>query len=175
MTSQSNDSCLSKARRSWLIGTLLLMAVLTGIVWYQGRLFRAKQLESEARVLLLQDLMTSSPRPILVVDAQGLIVNVNPQALIDLGYSQHELVGQHINELIPKGCRQLHGAGFSDAVRQVRSDRKLWAAWHTKIRVVGKDGQEQSREMTAYAVPKQDGSLEFDLLFDGRQPVPEKH
>lgn len=175
MTSQSKDSCLSKARRSWLFVTVLLTVALLGVVRYQANLFRAHQLENEARILLLEDLVQSSPRPIVVVNDKGVVVNVNPCAVLELGYSRQELVGQRIDVLIPKGCRQLHGTGFSDAVRQVRSARKLWAARHTKLRVVGKDGREQNREMTAYAVPKQDGSLEFDLLFDGKYTAPEKY
>jgi PAS domain S-box-containing protein len=47
-------------------------------------------------------LFESAPDAVLVVDADGAVVALNPQAERMFGYAAHELLGRPIEELLPK-------------------------------------------------------------------------
>src|SRR5579871_617658 len=56
----------------------------------------------------LENLFDISPDAIFVTDAQGIIRGVNPRASELFGYSQSELVGQPIEQLVPERFRKGH-------------------------------------------------------------------
>jgi two-component system sensor histidine kinase DevS len=56
------------------------------------------------------------PDGIVVVDQRGRIVEVNPSALSQFGYSAEELIGEQVETLVPESHRaghDLHRAGYS--------------------------------------------------------------
>ena len=53
-------------------------------------------------------LFESAPDGILVVDAEGVIRDVNPNALTMFGYERDELLGRKIDVLVPTRVRDLH-------------------------------------------------------------------
>jgi PAS domain S-box-containing protein len=65
----------------------------------------AEQRGADAR---FRGLLESAPDGIVVVDANGVIVVVNSQAERMFGYTREELLGQHIELLVPKRFRPRH-------------------------------------------------------------------
>lgn len=57
---------------------------------------------------LLPLLLRMMPDPVLVVDQQGRIVEISPEALELFGYSEEELLGQRVEILIPESSRAGH-------------------------------------------------------------------
>jgi PAS domain S-box-containing protein len=53
-------------------------------------------------------LMESAPDAMVIVDEQGKIVLVNVRAEELFGYSREELIGQHVDMLLPRGLRKRH-------------------------------------------------------------------
>ena len=51
--------------------------------------------------------------PGLLVDSEGFILDINEAALRTFGYHRTEIVGRHINTLIPENKRLQHSHGFS--------------------------------------------------------------
>src|SRR5262249_46442601 len=65
------------------------------------------------RTAAIDQLLASTPRAMVVMDADGRVVRVNTRAEKLLGYSQEELVGQKTDMLIPhsrRGRKPKHGA-----------------------------------------------------------------
>jgi PAS domain S-box-containing protein len=72
--------------------------------------------EAEER---FRTLVEAAPSAMLLVDPEGVIVLVNARAETMFGYTREELVGRHIEDLVPEGVRAAH-----DAYR--RAYRKEW-------------------------------------------------
>ena len=75
--------------------------------------FRAKPLEGEATIQL-RGLLEAAPDAILVVDADGRIIQVNAQAEQLFGYRREELIGRAHDDLLPERYRALHPTHRSD-------------------------------------------------------------
>ncbi|MGA2137592.1 MAG: PAS domain S-box protein [Verrucomicrobiia bacterium] len=59
-------------------------------------------------VQMLRGLFEFAPDTVVIVDAQGYIVRVNQQAEAMFGYRREELLGQHVEMLLPERFRQQH-------------------------------------------------------------------
>jgi PAS domain S-box-containing protein len=57
---------------------------------------------------MLRGLFEFAPDTVVVVDAQGRIVRVNQQTEAMFGYRREELLGQHVEMLLPERFRQQH-------------------------------------------------------------------
>lgn len=57
---------------------------------------------------MLRGLFEFAPDTVVVVDAQGRLVRVNQQAEAMFGYRREELLGQHVEILLPERFRQQH-------------------------------------------------------------------
>jgi PAS domain S-box-containing protein len=57
---------------------------------------------------LAEELLDAAPDAILVVDATGLICLVNRQTEALFGYSRDDLIGQHLDMLVPERVRFVH-------------------------------------------------------------------
>src|SRR5689334_14312499 len=57
---------------------------------------------------MLQGALESLSDPVVIVDINFTLKYVNDQAAFVFGYRQHELVGQHLNILIPDSLRDTH-------------------------------------------------------------------
>ena len=57
---------------------------------------------------MLRGLFEFAPDTVVVVDAQGRMVRVNQQAEAMFGYRREELLGQHVEMLLPERFRQQH-------------------------------------------------------------------
>ena len=50
----------------------------------------------------------ASPDGIMVVDEEGVVRDVNPQVESLFGYAREELLGEHVEMLIPQAFREAH-------------------------------------------------------------------
>lgn len=57
-----------------------------------------------------QKVVQAAPNAIVLVNRQGVIMLVNPQATALFGYSEQELIGQSVDILIPESIRPRHAA-----------------------------------------------------------------
>lgn len=95
---------------------------------------KRRQVEEKFRMVV-----ESSPNGLIIVNADQIIVQVNPQAEKMFGYSRSQLVGQSINVLIPARYSHNHDSYFRNfmanpLVRAMGSGRDLYA--------LRQDGQE---------------------------------
>jgi PAS domain S-box-containing protein len=57
---------------------------------------------------LIRDLMESALHPIILVGESGCIEHCNSLAAATFGYEPEELIGQHVNVLVPERYREAH-------------------------------------------------------------------
>ena len=58
----------------------------------------------------------AAPNGMVIVDARGIIVMLNSQISALFGYTEHDLIGQSINLLLPKHVQEAHAAHVSDFI-----------------------------------------------------------
>ena len=95
----------------------------------------------------------ASPDPILLVGAEGIIRDANPQAEIMFGWSRDEMVGESVEMLVPQGLRGAHRRHRS-AYRRHPAPRPMGLGM--ELQAVGKDGFEFPVEISLG--PSSDGS-----------------
>jgi PAS domain S-box-containing protein len=104
---------------------------------------------------MFQKIVEAAPCAMVMIDAQGRIVMINPQAEVMFGYSRAELIGNALEMLLPERLRGAHGrhrAAFAatPSIRQMGVGRDLTAR--------RKDGSEFPVEIGLNPVPgEQDG------------------
>ena len=79
----------------------------------------------------------ASPDPILLVGAEGIIRDANPQAEVMFGWSRDELVGESVEMLVPQALRDAHRRHRS-AYRSHPASRPMGLGM--ELQAVGKDG-----------------------------------
>jgi PAS domain S-box-containing protein len=81
----------------------------------------------------------ASPDGIVVVDSQGRIRAVNPAAETLFGFSKDELIGKHVEELVPERVRPFH-AGHREAYMAEPKTRPMGIG--VELRARRRDGSE---------------------------------
>ena len=81
---------------------------------------------------MFQKMVEAAPCGIVMIDGQGRIAMVNPQAESMFGYARTELIGNPLEMLLPERLRAAHGAhrqafAASPAIRQMGVGRDLTA------------------------------------------------
>lgn len=71
---------------------------------------------------LLNFLSEAISEGVVIVDSSQQIVSVNKSLEQMFGYSNHELLGQHLNILIPKNIHSVHGTYVKDFIK--KSDKR---------------------------------------------------
>ena len=126
---------LQRTRRLFrvLVGvTIALLVALSAIFMIyrrRGQRLIRKVLASEERA---QRMLDSTPDPIIIVDAQGIMLFANQQASTVLGYASEELIGQSVEILVPDRIRDVHPGMRESYIADPKSiqlhDRKGMAA-----------------------------------------------
>lgn len=101
----------------------------------ERRRLEAEVWASEARLNALIDI---SPDAVFLVNGRsGRILKVNNEALLLLGYSPRELVGQAVEMLVPEAGRKMHEGLRNGFLNNVR---KREMGYHPPIEALKKDG-----------------------------------
>jgi len=108
----------------------------------------------------------SAPDAILLVDSQGVIRDMNPQASRLLGYPHHELVGSLVERVVPTGSRNAHRAERARYMSHPRS-RPMGAG--LELRALRKDGREVPVEISLSPCEGSDGDYVIAVVRDVRE------
>lgn len=112
---------------------------------------------------MFQKIVEAAPCGMVMIDAQGRIVLVNPQAELMFGYSRNELIGSPLEMLLPERLRAAHGAHrkafiATPTIRQMGVGRDLTAR--------RKDGSEFPVEIGLNPVPDDQDGLVLAAVTD---------
>jgi PAS domain S-box-containing protein len=112
---------------------------------------------------MFQRIVEAAPCGMVMIDAQGGIVLVNPQAELMFGYARNELVGASLEILLPERFRASHGSHRQEfasdpSIRQMGMGRDLLAC--------RKDGSEFPVEVSLSPVSGDDGGLVLAAVTD---------
>ncbi len=112
---------------------------------------------------LFRGLLAAAPSAILLIDAAGTIALANEQAEILFGFSHDELVGMHIEMLMPERFRSRH-VGYREAYQANPVSRPMGAGRELYAR--GKDGAEFPVEISLSPLETATGPLTISIARD---------
>jgi PAS domain S-box-containing protein len=112
---------------------------------------------------MFQKIVEAAPCGIVMIDAEGRIAMVNPQAELMFGYSRAELIGNPLEMLLPERLREAHGGHrkafhVAPVIRQMGVGRDLTAR--------RKDGSEFPVEIGLNPVPGEQEGLVLAAVTD---------
>jgi two-component system, cell cycle sensor histidine kinase and response regulator CckA len=143
------------------LGDLALFAVGVGIaaayeLRYRASIRRAFD-EREASERRFRAIFESSPALIVLVDATGIIREINERVRAMLGYEPDELIGRPVEAIVPDESAELH-VDLRQALGDHPVDRLLGSGRHLAVR--RKDGTSMPAEIALSAI-ELDGALTF--------------
>jgi PAS domain S-box-containing protein len=105
---------------------------------------------------LFRALLDAAPDAIVAVDADGIIVLANAQAEFLFGYARDDLIGQHIELLVPESARAVHPSH-----RRSYFSRPVTRPMGFGIELAGRrcDGSEFPAEISLSSIDTGDGVL----------------
>ncbi|HEY8905477.1 MAG TPA: PAS domain S-box protein, partial [Rhodoferax sp.] len=104
-----------------------------------------------------RSILRSAPDGILVIDGHGVIVQTNAQLETLFGYEEKELIGSHVEMLVPAAIRNMHGTKRGKFVASGCLDRTM--ASTLNLRGCHKDGSEFPVEIRLSQLPDIDGRV----------------
>ena len=112
---------------------------------------------------LARQLLNAAPDPSIVINSAGMILHTNSRVFDVFGYKQEELIGQHMEVLLPERYRELHPQHrigfFNDpSPRPMGSGLELYAR--------RKDGEEMPVEISLSPVSTPEGTLVYAAVRD---------
>lgn len=112
---------------------------------------------------MFERIVEAAPCGMVMIDANGGIVLINPQAELMFGYARNELIGNSLEILLPERFRASHGAhrhefAAAPSMRQMGLGRDLLAR--------RKDGSEFPVEIGLSPVPGEEGGLMLAAVTD---------
>ncbi|CAA7602353.1 Two component system, signal transduction response regulator [Acididesulfobacillus acetoxydans] len=116
--------------------------------------------ESEAR---LRNITMAAQEAIIMLNEQDHVIFWNPSAERLLGYSEAEMLGAHIERIIPERHRTAHNEGFA---RFQRTGRGNFVNRITELEAWPKEGREIIIEMSLSALPQSHGWHAVSILRD---------
>jgi diguanylate cyclase (GGDEF)-like protein/PAS domain S-box-containing protein len=111
----------------------------------------------------LHSFFDATPDALLISDAQGIITMTNHQAELLLGYSEQELVGMSIDELVPRRARQHHPAQRT-AFTATPNARRM--GYGLAVQTRRKDGSECDVEVSLSRIETEEGLFFASALRD---------
>jgi len=113
--------------------------------------------------LRFQQLLESAPDAIIGVGRDGRMVLVNSQAVALFGYARDELIGEHVERLVPeryRGGHEAHRSGYfgDPRTRPMGADLELFG--------LRRDGTEFPAEISLSSIESEDGVLATAAIRD---------
>jgi PAS domain S-box-containing protein len=112
---------------------------------------------------MFQKIVEAAPCGMVMIDAQGRIVLVNPQAELMFGYARTELIGSPLEMLLPERLRAAHG-GHRQAFTATPTIRQMGVGRDLTAR--RKDGSEFPVEIGLNPVPDERDGLVLAAVTD---------
>lgn len=124
---------------------------------------RRAKFAAQAAERRFRDVLEWALDPMIIADARGTITMANHAAEELFGYSQHELVGQPIEFLVPEGVRSAH-AGHRASFMAMPAVRRMGAGIETAAR--RKDGSLVPIEVSLNPIESPGGTLVSSVIQD---------
>jgi len=102
-------------------------------------------------------ILRSAPDGMLVMDRHGIIMQANAQLEALFGYEEQELIGQHVEMLLPAAIRDMHATMRTDFITSGRVDRAMDSA--LSPRACRKDGSEFPVDISLSQLPDISGRV----------------
>ncbi|MBI2077742.1 MAG: MASE1 domain-containing protein [Euryarchaeota archaeon] len=110
-----------------------------------------------------QRIIESGPDAFVIVDAKGIMVEVNRQAETLFGYTPEEMVGRPIELLIPDSVKDRH-VGYRESYVKDPQPRPMGAG--LELKALRKDGTEVPVEISLSPVQTPDGLIVISAIRD---------
>jgi formate hydrogenlyase transcriptional activator len=123
----------------------------------------AEQCRAEFAHPALEDLFTFSPDAIFVTDSQGVIRGANPRATELFGYTQAELSGKPVEDLLPERFRGRHPSHRENYTAHPRA-RQMGAAMN--LFGLRKDGTEFPVDIMLKPMQTASGPMTLSVVRD---------
>ncbi len=109
ITSDLLNEELKSERLFDIVLFLIILSTIFIIVIIQRNRNKQKKLlhESKENERKFHDLLESTPDPMFIFDRRGIIIRMNTQADLLLGYKREELIGKKISMLLTEGSRKI--------------------------------------------------------------------
>lgn len=92
----------------------------------------------------IEQLIKDSPDAIIVLDDQDLVVYWNQGATETFGYTEEEMMGKHLDNIIPEKLRKRHTEAF---LKYIETGKSKYERGHTMaVPATHKDGSRRSIE-----------------------------
>lgn len=117
----------------------------------------------KATLELFQGLVETAPDAIILVNENGKIELVNEQACEMFGFTRDELLGTHVDRLVPERYRQVH-VEHRDAYHQNPIKRRMGE--HLATQALRKDGSEFTMATALSSTPTPNGVLVTCIVRD---------
>lgn len=145
------------------VALALLLALLSGLIAYQGERRRQNEAMLRASETRFRSLLDSAPDAIVIVDKQGHITLTNIQTENWFGYSREELLGQPVEILVPERFRETHVPQrehyqTAPSTRPMGRDVELYG--------LRKDGSEFPVEISLSPIKTDQGMLVTSIIRD---------
>jgi len=138
---------------------LVLVSVFSLLIHQRHQRKAAALAESQEQLLRtseakLHSFFDATPDALLISDAQGIITMTNHQAELLLGYSEQELMGMSIDNLVPMHARQHHPAQRT-AFAATPNARRM--GYGLAVQARRKDGSECDVEVSLSRIETEEG------------------
>jgi PAS domain S-box-containing protein len=124
---------------------------------------RLAEAETEARFADYRAIFDASPDGIVVVDASGTVVEVNPKALAMLGYEREEMLGASVEQVVPPSVRGRH-VDLRERYMERPVARPMGA--DLDLRAARKDGREFPVEVALRPITTPEGRFVISVMRD---------
>jgi protein-histidine pros-kinase len=112
---------------------------------------------------LFKSLFDFAPDAIIVVDNNGLILQANVQAEKIFGYAKTELIGKHVEILIPERYRKSHNEHLTE---YVQNPRRRFMGDELGLYGLRKDGTEFPVDIALSHIAAKDGIIVLSIVRD---------
>jgi PAS domain S-box-containing protein len=113
----------------------------------------------------VSDIITQQEKPAIWANEKSIIEGINPKFTETYGWTEADLLGKPLTQIMPSQFRELHNIGFS---RFLTTEQSKIAGKPLSLAILFKDGTEKNAEHFILA-EKKDGNWRFAATITLRQ------